>query len=434
MVNGEMRQSSYPATINLIGVSHKTLPVADRERFVRAIGTGSPRETLRSFAKRAGIHEGAVLSTCNRFEVISIGEDREQEILSCMRETIPTLDTDKGVYRLKNREAARHLFQVSSSMDSLALGEVQILGQVKDAYQASVAEGLAGRYVHSLFQFAFKLAKRVRSNTAISDRGISISYIAVQLAKQIFEDLSSTRVLVIGSGKMAELTAIHLKGHGCTEITVANRTVERAVELASQLGGSAISLNEIGSVLASVDMVIGSIFTDVPILTSAHVKGRKKPLFLIDLGVPRNFSPALSEKDDVYLYNIDDLSSIADENRAVRIEASKDAEIIIEYGVARFESWLRRAMAAPEIVSLRGRIHDACHQEVLAALKGKLAQHEIETVTRELSHALSGKVAHEVQGIFGELPAHGGSKFERILPAVIDELFEQDDDSRDRTQ
>ena len=420
----------YRSTINLVGVSHKTLSVEGREALARVTGGKPGKEALRELAMKVGLKEGALISTCNRFEVISVGDDREDSIVSFLGAALPNVPINTAVYRLKDREAVRHLFKVAGSLDSLAVGEAQILGQVKDAYNDAVGEKFAGRYLHSLFQFAFRLAKRVKGETAVSERGISVSYIAVQLSARIFEDLSDKSVLIIGSGKMAELTALHLKNKGCTRIVVANRTLERAVELASQLGGSAIRLDEIGHALEQVDMVIGSIYADATVLDVNVVKRRKKrsPLFLIDLGVPRNFSPALGEIDGVYLYNIDDLGKIADENRSLREEASKDAEVIIDYGVFRFESWLRRVGNASTVVGLRERIRELCTSELENAFRRRPEDLELGVITDKVSHAISQKVSHLVQEILGTLQKgeqdlQREGNVEEILPLVFDEIL-----------
>ncbi len=416
---------AYPKTIHLVGVSHKTLPIAERESLARIAESG--KAVLHEVAKSLELKEVAVISTCNRFEVVAIGDGVGDNLKKFLKNALPQGVSETSIYTHQNREAVSHLFKVAASLDSLAVGEAQILGQVKDAYHTSVTEGFAGRYLHSLFQFAFRLAKKVRGNTTIGEKGGSISYVAVKLAEKIFGELSGHAVLVIGSGKMAELTALHLKSHGCRDITVANRTLERAASLASRVGGSAISLDEIEATLDRVDMVIGSVHADSTIIEPRSLKKRKRgsPLFLIDLGVPRNFSPALGDIDDVFLYNIDDLSTMAAENRVEKEEAGKDAEVIVEYGLLQFERWIHKVAAEPELLSLRGRIYEVCKEELDDVLGSKVAVEERDRIVEEIAHAISQKISHELHGVIvkGNPGSEDESEVEKILPLIFDELL-----------
>jgi glutamyl-tRNA reductase len=289
----------------------------------------------------------------------------------------------------------------------MVLGEGQILGQVKRAYQQAVEAGSVGSYLHHLFQSAFRVAKKVHTHTDIAQNGVSLSYVAVRLAQQIFSELADTTVLIIGSGEMAELAALHLCSHGCQKIVVANRTVERAAQLAERFGGLAVSLSDVDRAIDQADIVIGSISIDRPILTKASVRARKasKPLFLIDLGVPRNFSPALAEQDNLYLYNIDDLAAIAAENKALREDAAKEADIVIEHGLMHFERWRTRLEAKPTIVDVRGRIQDICDAELRAAVgaSGALSQEHIQ----QIAHSISQKIGHELTSM---LERHIGAR------------------------
>jgi glutamyl-tRNA reductase len=278
----------------------------------------------------------------------------------------------------------------------MILGEAQILGQVKKAYQRAIEVGSVGSHLHHIFQSAFNVAKKVRAHTDVSQHGVSVSYVAVRLAEQIFSDLDNTTVLILGSGEMAELAALHLCSRGCRRIIVANRTVEKAAELAERFGGSAVSLSDVDRVLDQADIVIGSISIDKPILSRSALRARKgdRPLFLIDLGVPRNFASDMAEMDSVYLYNIDDLAGIADENRALREAAAQDAELIIEYGLAQFERWRHKRVVQPEIVDLRAAVHEICATEVnrLLATQEGMDNGAVE----HLAHAISQKIAHEL--------------------------------------
>lgn len=388
------REEHVPV-FNLVGVNHKTLPLEQREIFARM--NSDSTALLRSVASHCALDEVAVLSTCNRFEIITAGCESEKNILNFIESRIKKpLELDH-FYRLRNEDTLRHFFRVASSLDSMVVGEAQILGQVKDAYRKSAASGYAGKYLHHLFQFAFRLAKKIRTSTGVSEKGISLSYIAVKLAQQIFGDLSGRTVLVIGSGQMGELAAVHLKSYGCDNIIVANRTLERASELAKRLGGSAVSFTEVERYVLQSDVVIGSVSVEQPILKTSSLRERRsnKPVFLIDLGVPRNFPTALGEIDNVYLYDIDDLGKISDENRELREEAARDAEVIIEYGVHQFEKWLRKIAVEPAVVDMRTRVAAVCQSELQKGLENIIESDELSRVLPDLSYRISQKVSHD---------------------------------------
>jgi glutamyl-tRNA reductase len=385
---------------NVVGVSHKTMPVEQRERLARFAPDADG--LLRSIVDGCSLKEAALISTCNRFEVVAVGDDCGARLKNFFAERLAADSSADSIYALQGSEAVRHLFRVASSLDSMVVGEGQILGQVKDAYERSVQLGYAGRYLHHLFQFAFSLAKKVRGKTAVGAGGVSLSYVAVKLAQQIFGTLSEKSVLVIGSGRMAELAALHLKTYGCREIVVANRTLERAADLAARTGGLAIGLGEIESRIGRADVIISSITAAEPVVTMQQFKRRtaQKPVFLIDLGVPRNIPPGIGELDDVFLYNVDDLQRIADENGELRLDAAHDADVLIEYGLFQFEKWLRVMREEPELLDLRARIRQICHDEVRAALgketgAGRLGGPEIDEIAALLGHRIAQKVSHE---------------------------------------
>ena len=394
----------------LTGVSYKTLNVDGRERLAQAVP--EPELLARRVVQEGLASEAAVISTCNRFEIVSVGGEG-----GGIRRFFESLigsagSNDEVLYQYLDDSAVRHLYRVSSSLDSMVVGEAQILGQVKRAYHRAIEAGSVGSHLHHLFQSAFNVAKKVRSHTEISEHGVSVSYVAVRLAEQIFSDLESATVLIIGSGEMAELAGLHLCSRGCRKIVVANRTVEKAAELAERFGGSAVSLGDVDRVIDQADIVIGSISIDRPILNRAALAHRKgdRPLFLIDLGMPRNFAADLGELDSVYLYNIDDLAGIADENRALREAAAQEAELIIEYGLTQFERWRLKRLAQPEIVDLRARVHDICMGE-LRSLIAKTPEANGE-VADELAYAISQKVSHELTRI---LERRQGEEESRLL-------------------
>lgn len=423
---GEMR-SQYPAVISVVGASFRTLGVEGREALARL--SKSSDDLLSRIAFRCGIREVVLLATCNRFEIVTAAEagrtGGEDGLLQELRAILPAEIAAEALYHHRNRAAVEHLFRVASGLDSMALGEPQILGQVKDAYRASVERKLAGKTLHHLFQCAFRLAKRIREGTGIAERGISISYVAVTLARQIFGDLRERAALIVGSGRMAELAALHLRSHGCRSMIVANRTVERAAELALRIGGIAAPLEEITSLLPRVDMVIGSVETPKPVIDRATFESapRLTPLFLIDMGMPRNFSPQVAEVENVYLYNIDDLAGIVDENRALREEAAREAELMIEYGVFQFERWLERLAVEPTVVALRSRVHEICKGELTRYLNG-FPEERVD----QAAYAISQKISHELTTVVKTLPSGSRSAAEdeelgRLLPMLFDDLL-----------
>lgn len=417
----------YGDGYTVVGASYRTLAIAERERF--GVETLSSAESLKALMGACGLREAAILSTCNRYEVVAVGaeaqgEAGQQRIVDFLLRRIGDGVNAGDFYTLKNAAAVRHLFRVAASLDSMVVGEAQILGQVKRAYESAVAAGGAGKYLHHLFQFAFSLAKKVRANTGIAQRGVSMSYVAVRLAEQIVGSLNERSVLVIGSGEMAELTVLHLKSHGCREIIVANRTLERAFELANKVSGSAIALSDIDRVLGSVDIVVSSISIDRPVLVTRQLERakRSKSLFLLDLGVPRNFAADLAELDDVYLYNIDDLGRIVDQNLSLREAAAKEGELIVEYGLYQFEHWLAKVAAEGAIVSLRQKVERVCETEIERVLGEQLPADERAHAVQQLSHRISQKLAHDLTELALQSP-EGKLDPLAVLPLLFDQYL-----------
>lgn len=369
--------------IVIAGVSFRTLDLAGREAVAAQVG--EPGLFAQSLISRGAAAEAVVVSTCNRLEVVCAG-DRVRSSLEIFGETLP----QKSIYELRNVDAVKHLYRVASSLDSMVVGETQILGQVKDAYQVAIRAGAVGSHLHHLFQSAFHVAKRVRSNTGVAQSGISVSFVAVKLAQQIFGDLSDRTALILGSGEMAELAALHLVSQGCKRLIVVNRTLERALELAERFGGSAVGLSELESVLPQAHIVIGSVTSDKAIIDPAMIRRmkRREPLFLIDLGLPRNFSPGLAEMDSVYLYNLDDLIEISSKNMTLREESRHEADIIIEHGLLQYERWLAKVRAAPEILDFRQQVRAVLEQELSESIS--LEPQELS----DLAYRVSQKIGH----------------------------------------
>lgn len=349
----------------LVGLNHRTAPVEVRERLSvdeRAI-EGALAET-RALEGVSGI---SILSTCNRVEIVAsltdpAAADRIVEFLSA-RAGMERDEVEKHLYILRDREVVRHLFRVTSGLDSLVLGEPQIAGQVRQAYQAATQHESLDPLLRKLYEHTLRVAKKVRTDTGIGEHAVSIPYAAIELAKKIFGELEGLSVLLVGAGKIGELTAQHLHGNGLRSIFVANRAFERAQELAQRFEGSAVRFDELRSQLERCDIVIASTAAphfvikpdDVEAALSAR---RRRDLFLIDLSVPRNIDPAVASIDGAYLYNVDDLREIADSNREVRLKKAEVAEQIVDREVEGFLHRLASQEAIPTILELQQRLEE----------------------------------------------------------------------------
>lgn len=362
--------------ILVVGLNHKTAPVEVREK-LSFLPQRLPEAMQRLKACR-GIREGLILSTCNRTEVYTVAGDADEGVaevilfLSRHHQVDPGVFTDH-LYFYQGMEAVRHLFRVACGLDSMVLGETQILGQVKEAYLAAKGNGVTGKVCHNLFEQALNVGKRAHTETAISQNAVSVSYAAVELARKVFRSLEGRKVLLIGAGKMSELTARHLQSCGIKEVIVANRTLQAAEELAARFHGKAVELKEVQRWLEAVDLVISS--TGAPHLivrrdTMVQVMRarRGRPLFLIDIAVPRDIDPGAGELDGVFLYDIDDLEQVVEANLRERRREAWKVERIIEEEVARFAHWWNTQEVVPIIRSLREKMEGIRRREVERAL------------------------------------------------------------------
>jgi glutamyl-tRNA reductase len=391
--------------ILLVGMNHRTAPLAVRER----LAVPDPAPVLRKLIGCEEIDEAVLLSTCNRIELAVLTRSEEAARLrlrSCFRfdlagdDGFPSAgDLETYLYEYAGTDALRHVLRVASSLDSMVVGEPQILGQTKDAYRAAVECGACGPILGRLFQLAFATAKRVRTETQVAARPVSVARVAVDLAEQIFEDLAGKKALLVGAGEMTEAALAALRERGLVSVAIANRTPERAAPLAVQFGATAHGLPELPRLLADADVVLTSIAGDVPLLTpglvSAALAGRKsRPLFVIDIGVPRNADPALDQLDDVYLYDLDDLAVIADRNAAQRSRDVAKAEAIIEEQQQRFDGWFVALRAVPTIRHLRERVEDLRAEEVERALAKLPLSEEQRAAVEALTRSLVNKILH----------------------------------------
>ncbi|MDX9834626.1 MAG: glutamyl-tRNA reductase [Desulfobulbus sp.] len=357
-------------TIVLLGVNHKTTPLEIREKLALADGYEEP---LRDLGQLVAVREYYLLSTCNRVEVLFTCRDvelaRVQVLERMFAGAVPAEELDRHVYQHLDEAAVEHMFMVAASLDSMIVGETQILGQLKEAYRHAAKNGCTGFLLNKLLHKAFSVAKRVRTETRIGASAVSISYAAVELARKIFGDLAGKRVLLVGAGEMAELAAEHLVGQGVAEVVVANRTLERAVKLARCYNGQAVALEEILGQLQRVDIIISSTGSPDLILRKEDVRSvmrerRNRPLFFIDIAVPRDLDPAINDLANVYLYDIDDLHNVVEMNRSERDREAVKAQRIVAEEQLKFSGWLENMESRPTIVQLRDRIDQIVLGEV----------------------------------------------------------------------
>ncbi len=385
----------------LIGVSHHTAPIELRERvdFSR-IGIASAAAELTA---RAGVSEAVVLSTCNRTELYAASEDAETGLTALTNfladvHQISLDDLKPHLYTRIDADTARHLFRVAAGLDSLVVGEPQILGQVKDAYTASAEQQCTSAVLNKLFHWSFTAGKRVRTETGLAEGAVSVSFAALALARKIFGDLANLSVLILGAGEMAELTATHLAAQRVQKILVASRTAPHAEALAERAGGTAVPWAEFPGALASSDIVVTATGSPTPILTaddiSAAMKARRsRPLFIIDIAVPRDVDPNAGNIEQVFLYNVDDLQGIVNENLTRRTAEVEQAEGIVGEEVSQFMAWLGSRGAIPTVVALRQRF-EAIRQAELRRLEPKLASLPPEARARvdEITHLIVQKL------------------------------------------
>jgi len=331
----------------VLGLNHQTAPVSLREKL--ALIPAALPEALAALQKNVSLKEAVMLSTCNRFEVYVRSDTREKTRQALQHYLTDILATPVGsdcLYYHEGEEAVKHLFRVAAGLDSLVTGENEILGQVKEAYQIAHQKGLTGKLLNVLFQRSLYVGKRVRTETGLSIGSASVASVAVTMAGRIFGDLAGRRVLVLGAGQMAELAVKHLLSQKVESIAVANRTFEHAVDLAKTWGGSALTWEEGLRHLAWADIVIGSVSVAEPVIRRVHLEQvldarRGRSLFIIDIAVPRCIDPAIQALDNVYVFNLDDLQKVVDENTIRRTQEISKAEDVIDRETLEFARWLR---------------------------------------------------------------------------------------------
>lgn len=381
-----------------LGLNYNSAPVEVRERLV--FPSERLCEALRELVRLPRIEEAAILSTCNRTEVYCSVEPAGQETLIdwiAREQHLQRDDFSPYLYTHSDADTIRHMFRVACGLDSMILGEPQILGQMKTAYQVAAEAGTLGKTLGKLFQHTFSAAKKVRTDTAIGSSPVSVAFAAVRLAQRIFDNLGEQTAVLIGAGETIELTARHLHEQGIGEIIIANRTFDRAHTLAAQFKGFAISLAELPQHLAKADIVVSSTASQLPILGKGSVESalkarRHKPMFMVDLAVPRDIEPEVAQLSDVYLYTVDDLRNTIEEGLKSRQEAARQAEEIIDTEVEHFLAWLRSQGATATIRDFRNhaeRLRDEALNEALRAIKsGKPAEDALTLLARSLTNKL----------------------------------------------
>ncbi len=389
--------------IILMGVNHKTAPVEVREKLAL---TQVERPVTTVFENLPSCQEIVFLSTCNRVEVIAASASPNKAKSEIMEFWMKHSGLDEEVlsrcsYCHEGIEAIRHVFRVASSLDSMVVGEPQILGQMKEAYRMALDEGCSGQLLNKLMHKAFSVAKRIRTETRIASQAVSISYAAVALARKIFGELSGKKAMLIGAGEMAELAAQHLKTNGVDELVVANRTLERAIDLAKALDGRAISLEELDDALVETDIVISSTGAPGIIIHKERVQKIMRPrrhrlLFFIDIAVPRDIDPGVNDIDNVYLFDIDELKEVVEENKAERQREAVKAERIIEAEVIKFRKWLSSLDIVPVIKGLQEKAESIRKRELARTLKNlkHLEEKDIKAVEK-LTQSLVSKLLHD---------------------------------------
>lgn len=394
-------------SIVLVGVNHKSAPIEVRERL--AFTDEACAAGLHRLVDGEVIREGLIVSTCNRVEVLTetttgqINETTERVIGFLSRtDCLPRSFFETHLYKHADDSAVRHLFRVTSSLDSMVVGEPQVLGQVRRAYSIALDAGTAGRVLNRLIHHAFRVAKRVRTETGIGANAISISYMAVELGKKIFNSLEGQTALLIGAGEMAELSARHLVKAGVSRVLLTNRTPEPAERLASQLGGEAVSFERITDYLAEADVVICSTAAEEYLVTEQMVREaitrrRNRPAFFIDISVPRNIDPAVGRIPNVFVFDIDDLESVISSNIREREREAERAELIVESEIMQFQQALRALDAGPTIQSFRQTLQDIARLELTRQRNrlGPLTPEQERAVEALLLSALN-KVSHPV--------------------------------------
>ncbi len=385
----------------LVGLSHKTAPVAIREKLTFPVAV--QEDALNRLARVEGIREAVIVSTCNRTEVYAVASSEDEGVESVIAFLADYHDLDRHelsryLYVITGDAVVRHLFRVVASLDSMVVGEAQILGQVKEAYEHGFNADATGRVFNKLFRQSFEVGKRVRTETAIGEAAVSISYAAVELAKKVFDTLDGRTILILGAGKMSELTAKHLVSNGVARVLVVNRTLERAQEMAASFSGTAVPYESLYEAVRESDIVISSTAATEYVVTKRDLapvsRTRTRPLFLIDIAVPRDIDPAVNDLGGVFLYDIDDLNGVVSSNLEERMSEAHRAEGIIDEEITAFYAWVESMEVVPTVAAIRAKAEVVRQMELEKAFKRlDLSDRDRKTV-EALTCAIVNKMLH----------------------------------------
>ncbi|MXZ81603.1 MAG: glutamyl-tRNA reductase [Gammaproteobacteria bacterium] len=396
-----------------IGLNHQTAPIEIRER--TAFGPDSIEDALKDLRQTDSVCEAAILSTCNRTEIYCGQESREPKpVMEWLgsHSGLKTGELGSVLYNYPDEAAVRHAFRVACGLDSMVLGEPQILGQMKTAFQTASRFGTTGKILNRLFQHAFNVAKQVRTDTNIGENAVSVANMGVHLAKQLFTHLSEQTVLLIGAGETIELVARYLKQNRVRRIIIANRSIGRAEVIAKEIGSEAITLSRVPERLSEADIVVSSTASTLPILGKGAIemalkKRRHRPMFLLDLAVPRDIESEVSQLHDAYLYTIDDLRHLVEENRDLRQQAAEQAENIIDLQVVKFMRWKRSLESVPVIRSFRQDLDLMMAAELDKAMRKLDSGSEPREVLEQMARDLTSKFAHKPSQALRQLEEDG---------------------------
>lgn len=419
--------------IVLLGLNHKTAPVELRENL--AFSKDETSAALKALQESPALSEAILISTCNRVELLMATEDKPNamdavKLLLADFKKLPVTDFENALYIHDGDDAVRHIFRVASSLDSMVVGEPQILGQIKEAYQTATINKTSGVLLNKLLHRTFFVAKRVRNETGIGDHAVSISYAAIELGRKIFGTLEGKKVLLIGAGEMAELAVEHLIRNRTGDIIVANRTFERGVKLANKFKGKAVRFEEIADCLQRVDIIISSTGSPDYIVTRDQVKGvmhsrRNRPLFFIDIAVPRDIDPEINRLTNSYIYDIDDLKGVIDNNIESRNKEAIKGERIVDEAVIRFRQWYDNMDVVPTIVALRDKMDNIARSEVKKTLQtlNHLSDYDCQAINR-MTNAMINKILHDPTLLLKRNRSHGDKS---VYLDITRQLFKLDE-------
>jgi glutamyl-tRNA reductase len=418
--------------IFIVGLNHRSAPIQVRESV--ALEKAQITEALGLLRGISAIRESVILTTCNRIEVVAAAPETH-----CAMEAVKSFieqrrsppnngSLDDHLYNYRGADAVRHLFRVAASLDSMVVGEPQILGQLKDHYNVAQKAGTVGAVLHRLFHRSFFVAKRVRTETGIASRAVSVSSVAVELAERIFDRFEEKTVMLIGAGKMGDLMARHLQRCGVKSIMVTNRTFERAVELAEKIHGNPIRYDDFPRYLRLADLVIGcagasEMLIDAGMVEKVLRERKQAAMFFIDIGDRRNFDPAINAIDNAYIYNIDDLKSVAEENLNERSSEAEKAEGIVQEEVGSFLDWVNSLEQVPTITALREKLEVIRQKEITKSLSGGLKDlsEKQKQAIEDMTAAMMKKILHAP---ITHLKQHTDSEDELMYIAALKRLFD----------